>query len=204
MESLLPSQHLSQRVRELRKRHGWGQTELAERMSELGHVWIRSTVAKVELLQRQVTVDEMIGLAWVLGVAPPSLLVPLAHQTVRVSPNTVIADSSYMWNWMAGTFPMGGRRVDDVRKFGEDRFEVNFYYEAQPDVLATAEARLPGLRRVAQGLAGVQRLAGCQEDLIPRAWPGLVPLLDEVHRRVGELRRHVKHVVDATTKEVQP
>ena len=52
------------------------QTDLAERMSALGHPWTQAVVSIVETEQRHVTVDELLALAIALGVTVPALLDP--------------------------------------------------------------------------------------------------------------------------------
>jgi transcriptional regulator with XRE-family HTH domain len=63
-------------IRELRRRHGWTQQELADRLNQLGAHIDRAAVAKVELEKRRLTLDEAFHYALALDVAPVHLLVP--------------------------------------------------------------------------------------------------------------------------------
>ena len=76
MGAALPSEVLADNVRAYRALRQLIQEELAERMSELGHDWSRSTVGDVERNARGVTVDELFGLAISIGVTIGQLLDP--------------------------------------------------------------------------------------------------------------------------------
>jgi transcriptional regulator with XRE-family HTH domain len=71
-----PSHVLAENVRTYRALQQLTQDELAARMSHLGHGWGRSTVSAVEGKGRNVTIDELFGLAVSIGVAVGELLDP--------------------------------------------------------------------------------------------------------------------------------
>lgn len=71
-----PSEVLAANLRAYRLLRHLTQDELAAHMSHLGHGWGRSTVSAVEGRVRNVTVDELFGLALALGVAIGQLLDP--------------------------------------------------------------------------------------------------------------------------------
>lgn len=71
-----PSDALAANLRAYRLLRNLTQDDLAARMSHLDHGWGRSTVSAVEGRTRNVTVDEMFGLALCLGVAIGQLLDP--------------------------------------------------------------------------------------------------------------------------------
>jgi transcriptional regulator with XRE-family HTH domain len=75
-----PSGIFSERLSAERKRKGWTQRELGERMREIGSRIDRSVLAKIEAGGRNVTVDEVIAFAYALGVPPISLLLPLDNR----------------------------------------------------------------------------------------------------------------------------
>jgi transcriptional regulator with XRE-family HTH domain len=84
-----PSEVLAARLLDLRNRHGWTQAELADRMTSYGWSWDRTTVAKIEARQRQVSVDEFVALSFVLGVPLAALVTPTASGAkVSVTPKT--------------------------------------------------------------------------------------------------------------------
>lgn len=67
-----PSERLATNVQLLRRSLIGSQDALAERMAQYG--WVRSTVAKIELGQRKVTVDELVALAALFDVSVDALL----------------------------------------------------------------------------------------------------------------------------------
>jgi transcriptional regulator with XRE-family HTH domain len=71
-----PSDALAENLRAYRLLRHMTQDQLACRMSHLSHGWGRSTVSAVESRSRNVTVDELFGLALALGVTIGQLLDP--------------------------------------------------------------------------------------------------------------------------------
>ncbi len=70
-----PEQTARERIRELRKRHGWTQQDLARELNLIGGTKIdRAAVAKVELGQRGLSLSEFLRYALALDVAPVHLL----------------------------------------------------------------------------------------------------------------------------------
>ncbi len=71
-----PSRVLAQNVRCYRLLRGMTQDQLAVRMTGLGHGWGRSIVSAIEGNGRNVTIDELFGLAITFGVTVGRLLDP--------------------------------------------------------------------------------------------------------------------------------
>lgn len=71
-----PSSILAENVRCYRILRGMTQSELAARMTVLGHGWSRSMVSGIEGNKRSVTIDELFGLAINFGVTIGRLLDP--------------------------------------------------------------------------------------------------------------------------------
>jgi transcriptional regulator with XRE-family HTH domain len=71
-----PSDALAANLRAYRLLRRLTQDELATRMTHLGHGWGRSTVSAVEGRARNVTVDELFGLALCLGATIGQLVDP--------------------------------------------------------------------------------------------------------------------------------
>lgn len=71
-----PSDALAENLRAYRMLRRMTQDELAARMSHLCHGWGRSTVSAVESKSRNVTIDELFGLAVTVGVTIGELLDP--------------------------------------------------------------------------------------------------------------------------------
>lgn len=71
-----PSEVLARNLRDYRLLRDMTQSDLAAHMSGLGHGWSRSTVSAVEGTGRNITVDELGGLAISLGTSIGQLLDP--------------------------------------------------------------------------------------------------------------------------------
>lgn len=187
-EPMKPSQVLGNRVLELRNRRGWTQDELAERMNDLGWVWQRTTIAKIELGQRQVTVDEFVSLAYALGAAPIALLTRPDGEAQGIAPS-IETSSTKLWQWMSGQYPMGGRRIDRKKKvpieFPTGTTHRRFYLDACPDFVMAAEERLPGIRQLISTALQCQSLAGGPAEDIDR-------ILDVVAERLKALETEAR------------
>ncbi len=70
------SEALADNARQIRGLRKLSQDDVAERMTALGHTWSRQTTSDVERNLRNVTVDELLGLALVLGAPIGQLLDP--------------------------------------------------------------------------------------------------------------------------------
>ena len=91
MTVLTASDIAARRIREARKKLGWRQEDLAAKCAEAGHP--EMTEAVITTLEsrrrpgRQVTAEELLTLAWVLGVPPIQLLSPLnGEEILQVAP----------------------------------------------------------------------------------------------------------------------
>lgn len=101
-----PDQTTRKRIRELRKRHGWTQQDLAAALNELGAQTDRAAVAKVELGKRGLALDEAFLYALVLDVAPVHLFTPIdSDEPIGLGPN-VQCSPSEMRAWIRGQAPM--------------------------------------------------------------------------------------------------
>jgi transcriptional regulator with XRE-family HTH domain len=179
---------IGNRVRELRNQVGWPQDELARRMRHYGFdTWAQSTVAKIEKADgkpRRVLADELVGLAFVLGVSPAALLTPTAWEAqVKVTPNTTTSGNG-IWQWITGATRMGGALIDDVFKLPDDFSKLEElerrYEEAAPDFLKTAERRLPGLRRLVRSAARTASAASMPDEHAVHSFEGAAQYLDDL------------------------
>jgi hypothetical protein len=81
------------------------QVDLALRMTDLGHDWGRSTVSAVELGNRNVLTDELLGLTICFGVTIGALLDPTGPDHSRTLsfdlglefPRRIAADVARLW-----------------------------------------------------------------------------------------------------------
>src|SRR5260221_2561759 len=93
-------------MREIRDKRRWSAQRLAQEMTGAGIPWDRSIVANLETGRRPyVTVEELLGLAYVLQVAPVHLLIPLGDEFYLVTPAQVVL-SGRAREWVRGTHPL--------------------------------------------------------------------------------------------------
>jgi transcriptional regulator with XRE-family HTH domain len=102
-----PSDVAAERIRALRKRHGWTQQQLADRLRGLGSPIDRVAITKIEAGQRGLPLDEAFLFAFALDVAPINLFLPLEDEDVQIAARTV-ASSALLRGWVVGEQPLGG------------------------------------------------------------------------------------------------
>ena len=164
-------------------------------MNLYGEPWSRTTIAKIETSARQVSVDELITLAFVLGVSPAALLVyRRSDHNVSVTPNTQTGAGT-MWNWIAGAQWMGGTEPGSSPCKEELQELQRRYDEAVPDHVATAERRLPGVRAFARLASGLLGGGGLPDQFEPQAYRIMALHLAELEAQAGELRRRAERAV---------
>lgn len=99
---------VAENVKRIRERRNMTIYSLSGALEKAGRPITPSAVAKIERQQRQVSVDDLVALAVVLGVSPSALLLPLhdaPHETVAVTGGgTVAADTA--WDWADGQRPL--------------------------------------------------------------------------------------------------
>lgn len=103
METHRPADRVAANVKGLRALRGLTVRDLAQRLGEVGHPMLPSTVSKIELGQRKVDADDLVVLAVVLGVTPNRLLLPgtVGDDTVKLTPTTELSDAMAWW-WATG------------------------------------------------------------------------------------------------------
>lgn len=101
-------------VRRLRDEvRGWSTYDLAGRLTKVGRPIAPSAVSKIERGERQVTVDDLLALAYVLGVTPNALLLPnTADGTVELT-GLGSAQADTVWAWAEGERPLDLPDGDD-------------------------------------------------------------------------------------------
>lgn len=169
----LPAEILRERLRRLRESRGWSQDELTSRANDYDAGWVRSTVAKIELGQRQVTINELVMLAFVLGVSPVALITSPDFTVEKVTHNTTMG-SSNIWRWMMQRQQSGGGRSGEARDFDQMVQAVRFYEDARPNDYVAAGHALPGLDALLHYVDDVESwAAGLAVLQMDDAWAGL-------------------------------
>ncbi len=170
----------------------WSQEELARRMTAYGLPWSRTTVAKIENMSRQVSVDELVAVAFVLGVSPAALLTPTSWSaTVQVTPNTQ-THAVAAWRWITGSQQAGGALPDDVLSPAEHEVLLQRYDEACPDFIRTAERRLPGLRRLVRTASNATSAAAMPEPFVDSAYENAAASLELLAEDAAALAKRAR------------
>jgi transcriptional regulator with XRE-family HTH domain len=120
MEQDGPAKAIGSRVREVRTKRGWSGADLARHLQAAGIPWERAMVAKLETGRRKsVTVMELLGLAYVLNVAPVHLLVPPDDPDEPYEVTPKITEPRFrVRGWIRGLFPLQRLpKVGDNRQF---------------------------------------------------------------------------------------
>lgn len=111
---------IAQRVRELRTGRGWSAERLAEEMTQRAGVdWQRMVVVKLETGRRQeLSVRELLALAYVFDVAPVHLLIPTDDDSdpYPVTPKVTVRRGPAR-AWIRGLRPLPS--TDERRYFAE-------------------------------------------------------------------------------------
>ncbi len=105
-----PTEVIAERMRQLMDRKGWTAQQLVDELAKVGIKWTRLIAANVLVKRRRyITVDEWLGLAYVLDVAPVHLLIPINddQQPYHVTPGEVVRVERAR-AWMRGEDPLPG------------------------------------------------------------------------------------------------
>jgi transcriptional regulator with XRE-family HTH domain len=162
-----PSDTVADRVRQFRKRRGWDLHRLAAECAAVGAPGLSAAVlANVESgrrdphgrRRREVTIDELLALAYVLAVPPTLLFIPLGTDdevailpTVTVHPDLALA-------WVEGHEPPVGsdRRVRDAEEWDAAAAPLRLYRALRTAQALTDRAFL-AVRTTEQRIAYVGR-----------------------------------------------
>jgi len=119
--ALTPSTVVAQRLKESRRRHGWTAKQLAEQCAKAGATYLTAAVlANIESgrpdlngkRRRDITVDELLLLAFILDVAPLYLLgLPASTAgttAVEITPNRAVSDPDELLRWLRGDQALPG------------------------------------------------------------------------------------------------
>ena len=126
---------VAKQVREIRKRRGWTQADLAARLSEIDAGLSQPAVAKIETGGRNVSLSETLALAAALNVAPVHLFVPMSPKLspgVAITPS-LTAGSNNLRGWVRGEHPLTD--ADSASEFYAEVAEAE-WYSLQPPIEA--------------------------------------------------------------------
>jgi transcriptional regulator with XRE-family HTH domain len=114
-----PNAILTRQLKELRERRGMTQQQLADRLGELGvdPQPARATIARTELGERNVSLDETMAYAAALDVSPARLILPVTKVVpVAITPKRVV-NPGVARRWLRGQVALPGQ---DARTFSTD------------------------------------------------------------------------------------
>lgn len=119
--ALTPSSVVAQRLKEARRRRGWTAKQLADQCAKAGATYLTAAVlANIESgrpdlngkRRRDITVDELLLMAFVLDVAPIYLMgLPASTagaSAVEVTPNRSVGDPDELLRWLRGDQALPG------------------------------------------------------------------------------------------------
>jgi 8-oxo-dGTP pyrophosphatase MutT (NUDIX family) len=135
-------QLVARRLREARTAAGLSQSDVAERMQDLGfRSWLSQTVSSAERGKRRVTIDELLGLMVTCQTDMQALIYPAAeYQAVSLpaGQTVILPAAKYAYNPDLHTQWDGNRSL--LTKFTEDRATKED--ELQPVAVAIVTSRL--------------------------------------------------------------
>ncbi|MEU2288048.1 helix-turn-helix transcriptional regulator [Streptomyces sp. NPDC013178] len=117
-------------VRRIRERRGLTIYALSGALEKAGRPIAASAVAKIERMERQVTVDDLMALSVVLGVSPATLLLPADSRidTEITGGGQVHARDAWMWAWCREPLRMPEHFDEEVY----DRLVAEFMLISRP------------------------------------------------------------------------
>lgn len=106
---MTPTEAVAAQVRQLRHKRGWTAAELAAKMTEVGIPWGQPVVSRLETGAREnITLAEVLALAYVFNIAPVHLIVPIDPRTeyqVVLGRKVDVLDAR---QWVRGQRPLPG------------------------------------------------------------------------------------------------
>lgn len=164
--NITPSGYVGPQVLHFRKRRGWTQKQLVDRLHELGIKqtgWNQTKVHKLETGKlKRVLVDDVFELALALDVSPLYLLTPLVgHDENENAFKVWLGGEIAQWPWVVRQWIRGVRPIlglVDYRDAEEARAGQRFYLlESQP---------LSEWSRIAESGNYAERVRGLVTDLV--------------------------------------
>lgn len=153
-QSLAPHRVIAERVRALRRLHGWSAQRLAEQLSSVGIAWDRSIVANFENGRRaSVSVEEFLALAYVLSVAPVHLLVPIDTDVAsyRITPKGRAVTTGFVRSWVCGTVRIDPETLEPIGSPEASEIDWRRYFLEMPGPFGAYSIPMEPIRRTERG-----------------------------------------------------
>jgi transcriptional regulator with XRE-family HTH domain len=135
MEPGPTAERAADNLAEIRTARRMGQTELAERVNQLGRPMSASVVSKTEKLDRRLDVDDLVAFAVALGMTPNRLLLPgdvRDDEPVELLPGVRVSAMD-AWKWATGDAPLpNGCAPAALQMLIRDDYERLFNRENRP------------------------------------------------------------------------
>lgn len=137
-----PSDVFARRVKEARQRRGWNQAELTRRLREEGGWPVAdSLVTKMETGARGVSLDEAVTVAWVLGVPPAFLYLPVGDAEGVQLTERVAVHPDRARQWAVGEAPTPTERTNRlVPQWSDDMAVWRLFDQFNEAVAAVIDA----------------------------------------------------------------
>ena len=183
-----PSDIVGNWVRELRKQQGWTAADLANRCADAGAPLLTApAILNIETgrpgadgrRRRDISVDELLTFAYVLGLSPASLLFPESG-AVLVTPAHPVEDLDALRKWIRGSDPLPGM---DVTRFRNDQYVEDVI---NPLVGLIASEALAHVTPMIDGLRAAIADTASRLERVERAQSTSVTEADSEGRREGE------------------
>jgi transcriptional regulator with XRE-family HTH domain len=198
-----PEDAVARGIREARRRRGWTQQNLADRLAAIGYPLDRSTLAKLETTKkaRGISLNDALAIAAALGIAPVHLLTGLGDEAIALG-EKLSAPAWHVRAWIRGrTGPLPGAP-------GEPEEEFRAYYETVPP----REKELLNLQiyndvellsfHVMEALDWKAEPTGKPDQLVE----AIKNTADDIHRNARRFVRDLERSTDTTakTQDIRP
>jgi transcriptional regulator with XRE-family HTH domain len=194
-----------ERVKEIRRRRGWTTAQLAAKLAEAGAGQLTdAALANIETgrrrngqRRRDVTIDEILALAYVLNVPPVLLFTPVGTEdTLAITP-TIGMTALEALPWVSGERPPPASATGEQRREWHATAQPVTAYRRLDSALDALEESGPEPHQI--NIDMIPFVADAINDIAASGLPvpALPPIVAEQVRRSGRLR----HPVELPTTE---
>ena len=100
-------------VKRLRNERSWSLDRLSEELRRVGRPILPTGLSRLERGSRRIDVDDLVGLALALDVAPIALLLPPTTDGPVQLTDEITAAAEDAWKWIRGIAPLSVPKDDD-------------------------------------------------------------------------------------------